>query len=71
MTPCTKPVQRFPISLQGEEIPVISVQKFLGVMVDQELWWKEQVKYALQKGTSGLHNTAGWQSCQREFLLSI
>jgi len=47
---CTRPVQRFPISVQGEDIPIINTHKFLGVMLDQELHWKDQVNYALQKG---------------------
>jgi len=37
--------------VQGEDIPIISMHKFLGVMLDQELCWKDQVNYALQKGT--------------------
>ena len=47
---CTRLVQRLPIFLSRAEIPVVYMHKFLGVLIDQELWWKEQVNYALQKG---------------------
>ena len=49
--PHTRPASRAPIVLQGVEIMVIVAHKFLGVIVDQELHWKEQVNYTLQKGT--------------------
>jgi len=49
--PCTRPVQRFPIPVEGEDIPVINTHKFLGVVLDQELRWKDQVNYAHKKGT--------------------
>jgi len=45
-----RPVQRLPIILSGAEIPVVYTHKFLSILVDQELWWKEQANYALQKG---------------------
>src|SRR5882724_5573885 len=46
----TRLAQRLPIIPSGAEIPAVSMHKFLGVLVDQELWWKEQANYALQKG---------------------
>jgi len=47
----TRPVQQWPIFLQGIQVPVVMAHKFLGVILDQELRWKEHVNYALQKGT--------------------
>jgi len=47
---CTRQAQRLPIILGGAEIPVVSTHKFLGVLIDQELRWKEQANYTLQKG---------------------
>ena len=32
-------------------MPVVATHKFLGVILDQELQWKEHIQYALQKGT--------------------
>ena len=46
----TKPIQRHHIFLQGTKILVISMHKCLGVLMDQELFWKENVNYGLQKG---------------------
>ena len=48
--PHTRPVQIFPISMQGEDIPIVNMHKFLGVMLDQELRWKDQGNYVLKKG---------------------
>src|SRR5882724_6336254 len=48
--PKTMPIQRSPIFLQGVKVPVMGTYKFLGVMMDQELRWKEHCQYALQKG---------------------
>jgi len=42
---------RLPIFLRDIKIPAISVHKFLGVLIDQELHWKDQVNYTLQKGS--------------------
>jgi len=39
----TRPAQRHPIFLQGMKIPVISAHKFLGVLINQELWWKKHL----------------------------
>src|SRR5882672_3811139 len=50
-SPATRPLERKPISLQGIEIPVVMAHKFLGVIFDQELRWKDEVNYALMKGT--------------------
>jgi len=47
----TRPVHRHPITLRGVEIPMVMAHKFLGVLIDQDLQWKEQVNYTLQKGT--------------------
>jgi len=47
----TRPVQRRPIFLQGMKVPIVSAHKFLGMMVNKELHWKEHVDYALEKGT--------------------
>jgi len=46
----TKPLPRYPSFLQGIKIPAVSTHKFLGVLLDQELCWKNHVNYALQKG---------------------
>src|SRR5882724_8825971 len=45
------PEQRRPIFLQGVKVPVVATHKFLGVILDQELQWREHVQYTLQKGT--------------------
>ena len=45
--PLTMPAHRYPIYLQGIKVPAISIHKFLGVLLDQELWWKDHLK----KGT--------------------
>ena len=45
------PSNRLPIFLRGIKIPAISVHKFLRVLIDQELCWKDQVNYTLQKGS--------------------
>ena len=34
----TRPIQRQPIFLQGTKIPAVAMHKFLGVLIDQELW---------------------------------
>ena len=49
--PHTRPAQWHPIVLQATEIPMVTVYKFLGILIYQELQWKEHVNYALQKGT--------------------
>jgi len=49
--PLTMLEHRLPIFLRGIKIPAINVHKFLGVLIDQELHWKDQVNYALQKGS--------------------
>jgi len=46
----TRPIQRWPIFLQGIKVPAVTTHKFLGVLMDQELWWKEHLHYMLQKG---------------------
>jgi len=40
--------------LQGIKIPTISIHKFLGVFLDQELCWKDLINYTLQKGAKWL-----------------
>src|SRR5882724_7990595 len=47
----TMPERRRPIFLWGVKVPAVATHKFLGVILDQELWWKEHVQYTLQKGT--------------------
>ena len=49
--PPTRPIHRHPITLHGMEIPVVMAHKFLGVIINQELRWKEHINYTLQKGT--------------------
>ena len=49
--PPTRPIQRHPLFLQGTKVPVVTTHKFLGVMLDQELCWKDHMNYAVQKGT--------------------
>ena len=48
--PHTRPMSRLLIHLLGVNIPVIKLHKLLGVIIDQELCWREQVDYVLQKG---------------------
>ena len=36
--PPTRPIHRHPITLQGVEIPMVAVHKFLGVLINHELW---------------------------------
>ena len=33
---------------------MVMTHKFLGVILDQELHWKEHIQYALQKGTKSV-----------------
>jgi len=47
--PPTKPTQRHPLALRGTQIPVFKTHKFLGMLIDQELHWKEHVNYVLCK----------------------
>jgi len=44
------PVQRRPICLKEVKVLVVGMYKFLGVMLDQELQWKEHCQYVMQKG---------------------
>ena len=46
----TRPVKQLPIQLWDFKVPAIAIHKFLGVLIDQELRWKEHVNYALVKG---------------------
>jgi len=46
----TRPIQRRPIFIQGVEVLAVATHQFLGVMLDQELPWKEHCQYMLQKG---------------------
>ena len=43
--------ERPPMNIRGSIINPSSSHKFLGVLVDQELRWKEHSAYALAKGT--------------------
>src|SRR5882724_10438583 len=47
----TMPERRRPIFLRGVKVLAVATHKFLGVILDQELWWKEHIQYAQQKGT--------------------
>ncbi|KAG2742524.1 hypothetical protein P692DRAFT_20652403, partial [Suillus brevipes Sb2] len=47
----TVPVPRPPITISGHTIHPSSSHKFLGVIIDQELRFKEQAASALAKGT--------------------
>jgi len=49
----TRPIQRHPLFLAGVKIPMVSTHKFFGIILVQELQWKDHVNYALQKD-------AGW-----------
>src|SRR5882672_7961481 len=49
--PPTRPVVCKPIHMCSIEIPAVAMHKFLGVILDQELRWKDQVNSALAKGT--------------------
>jgi len=46
----TRPIQRRPIYLQGVKVLAMATHKFLGVILDQELHWKEHCQYMVQKG---------------------
>jgi len=50
--PRTRPIPHWLIFLQGVKVPVVSAHKFLGMLVNQEMCLKEQVKYALWRGTT-------------------
>ena len=47
----TRPATHPNINLPGQTISLSTTHKFLGVILDQELQFKEQVAYALDKGT--------------------
>src|SRR5882724_229102 len=46
----TRPIQTCLIFLQDTKVPVVTTHKFLGIMINQELQWKEHIHYALQNG---------------------
>jgi len=46
----TRPILRRPLFLQGVKVLAIAMHKFLGVILDQEIHWKEHCQYVLQKG---------------------
>ena len=46
----TRPIHRRPIYLQEVKVPAAATHKFLGVILDQELHWKEHCQYMVQKG---------------------
>src|SRR5882724_8740741 len=46
----TRPIQRRPIYLQGVKVLAAATHRFLGIILDQELRWKDQCQYAVQKG---------------------
>ena len=48
---CAKNVSRPPMLLQGCTINPQTSHKFLGVMIDQELRWRQQPDYTLAKAT--------------------
>ena len=50
--PKTRPMQLHLIFLQGVKVLVVANHKFLGVIIDQELWWKEHMNHVLCKGTN-------------------
>ena len=43
--------ERLPLCIRGITIQPASSHKFLGIIIDQELRWHEQVNYAIGKGT--------------------
>ena len=49
--PRTRHMQWHQIFLQGVKVPVVANHKFLGIIMDQELHWKEHMNYALHRGT--------------------
>lgn len=51
----TIPITRPPITINGRQIPLETHAKYLGIIVDQELRFKEHASYALAKGTTWLH----------------
>lgn len=53
----SEPAQRPSITVAGIDIQVKPVHKFLGVLVDQELRFREHAAYAQGKGTAVLMNT--------------
>jgi len=48
--PPTKPTQRHLLVLRDTQIPVVEAHKFLCMLIDQELCWKEHINYMLHKG---------------------
>jgi len=44
------PIRRCPIFLQGVKIPIVIAHKFLGILLDQELQWKDHINLSMQKG---------------------
>jgi len=49
--PRNRPMQWQPIFLQGVKGPVVADHKLLGIIIDQELHWKEHMNYMLCRGT--------------------
>jgi len=50
--PKTRPMQLHLIFLQGVKVLVVANHKFLGVIINQELRWKEHMNHMLHKGTN-------------------
>jgi len=67
----TRPIQRRPIFLQGVKVLAIATQKFLGVMLDQELRWKEHCQYVLQKGVKWVTQYWRLTKYMRWFFISV
>ena len=72
LTGCThtRPIQRQPIFLQGMKVPTVMTHKFLGVLLDQELWWSNHMNYALQKGTKWVTQYQGLAKLSKAYQLS-
>jgi len=51
-SPRTRPIPHWPIFLQGVKVLVVSMHKFLGMLLDQEMCLKEQLNYTLRRGTT-------------------
>jgi len=48
--PPTKPTQRHLLVLRDTQITMVKAHKFLGMLINQELRWKEHINYVLCKG---------------------
>jgi len=48
--PLTMPTGRYLVYVQGIKVPTVNIHKFIGILLDQVLQWKDKVNQALKKG---------------------